>query len=67
MNVIFGVLALLLGSICVSGLVTGAVAKTAGLHAERKSEPLAYWTYIAMWGFLALLAAWVAVQAHLTG
>ena len=66
MNVIFGVLALLLGSICIGGLITGAVSRTAGPYAARKTEPLVYWTYIVVWGLLALIAAWVAVQAHLT-
>ena len=65
-ELIFGALALLLGLICIAGLITGVVSRTAGLHVARKTGPLAYWTYVVTWGLLALMAAWVAVQSHLT-
>lgn len=65
-EVVFGALALFLGAICIDGLITGAVSRTAGLHAARKTEPKLYWAFVVMWGILGLMAAWVAVQSHFT-
>jgi uncharacterized membrane protein len=62
-TVIFGMFAFLLGWLSLFGLLTGVVSRTAGLHAARKTEPLAYWAFVLAWGLLALLAAWVALQA----
>lgn len=66
LEIVFGALALMLGSICIDGLITGAVSRTAGLHASWKSEPMVYWGFVVTWGLLGLMAAWVAVQAHFT-
>lgn len=66
MESIFGAFALVLGSIFISGLLTGVVLRTPGPHAARKTEPLAYWAFVIVWGLLALMTAWVAVQSHLT-
>jgi hypothetical protein len=65
-ELIFGAFALLLGLICIGGLTTGVFSRPLGRPAERKTEPLVYWTYVATWGLLALVAALVALRLHLT-